>query len=196
MIPALIFLAMVVVFIAWVASMYNKLVSLRNRFKNAFAQIDVQLKRRYDLIPNLVETAKGYMKHEKETLEAVVNARNQAAAASKRAAENPGDPDSMKGLTGAETALTGTLGRMFALMESYPDLKANQNMAQLMEELTTTENKVAFARQGYNDSVMVYNTRCSVFPSVIIANSMGFNQAELFEIEAPAEREAPKVSFS
>ena len=196
MTSALIFLVVVVVFIAWVASMYNKLVSLRNRFKNAFAQIDVQLKRRYDLIPNLVETAKGYMKHERETLEAVVKARNQAAAASKRAAENPGDPDSMKGLTGAETALTGTLGRMFALMESYPDLKANQNMAQLMEELTTTENKVAFARQGYNDSVMVYNTRCSVFPSVIIANSMGFNQAELFEIEAPAEREAPKVSFS
>ncbi len=196
MIPALIFLVVVVVFIAWVASMYNKLVSLRNRFKNAFAQIDVQLKRRYDLIPNLVETAKGYMKHERETLEAVVNARNQAAAASKRAAENPGDPDSMKGLTGAETALTGTLGRMFALMESYPDLKANQNMAQLMEELTTTENKIAFSRQAYNDSVMVYNTRCSVFPSVIIANSMGFKQAELFEIEAPAERKAPKVSFS
>ena len=196
MIPALIFLAVVVVFIAWVASMYNKLVSLRNRFKNAFAQIDVQLKRRYDLIPNLVETAKGYMKHERETLEAVVNARNQAAAASERAAENPGDPDSMKGLMGAETALTGTLGRLFALMESYPDLKANQNMAQLMEELTTTENKIAFSRQAYNDSVMVYNTRCSVFPSVIIANSMSFNQAELFEIEAPAERVAPKVSFS
>jgi len=196
MTSALIFLVVVVVFIAWVASMYNKLVSLRNRFKNAFAQIDVQLKRRYDLIPNLVETAKGYMKHERETLEAVVNARNQAAAASKRAAENPGDPDSMKGLTGAETALTGTLGRMFALMESYPDLKANQNMAQLMEELTTTENKIAFSRQAYNDSVMVYNTRCSVFPSVIIANSMGFKQAELFEIEAPAERKAPKVSFS
>lgn len=196
MTSALIFLVVVVVFIAWVASMYNKLVSLRNRFKNAFAQIDVQLKRRYDLIPNLVETAKGYMKHERETLEAVVNARNQAAAASKRAAENPGDPDSMKGLTGAETALTGTLGRMFALMESYPDLKANENMAQLMEELTTTENKIAFSRQAYNDSVMVYNTRCSVFPSVIIANSMGFKQAELFEIEAPAERKAPKVSFS
>jgi len=192
MTSALIFLVVVVVFIAWVASMYNKLVSLRNRFKNAFAQIDVQLKRRYDLIPNLVETAKGYMKHERETLEAVVNARNQAATASKQAAENPGDPDSMKGLMGAETALTGTLGRMFALMESYPDLKANQNMAQLMEELTT----IAFSRQAYNDSVMVYNTRCSVFPSVIIANSMGFNQAELFEIEAPAEREAPKVSFS
>jgi LemA protein len=196
MTSALILLVVVVVFIAWVASMYNKLVSLRNRFKNAFAQIDVQLKRRYDLIPNLVETAKGYMKHERETLEAVVNARNQAATASKQAAENPGDPDSMKGLMGAETALTGTLGRMFALMESYPDLKANQNMAQLMEELTTTENKIAFSRQAYNDSVMVYNTRCSVFPSVIIANSMGFNQAELFEIEAPAEREAPKVSFS
>ncbi len=196
MTSALILLVVVVVFIAWVASMYNKLVSLRNRFKNAFAQIDVQLKRRYDLIPNLVETAKGYMKHERDTLEAVVQARNQAATASKRAAENPGDPDSMKGLMGAETALTGTLGRMFALMESYPDLKANQNMAQLMEELTTTENKIAFSRQAYNDSVMVYNTRCSVFPSVSIANSMGFNQAELFEIEAPAEREAPKVSFS
>ena len=138
MTSTLIFLVVVVVFIAWVASMYNKLVSLRNRFKNAFAQIDVQLKRRYDLIPNLVETAKGYMKHERETLEAVVNARNQAAAASERAAENPGDPDSMQGLMGAESALTGTLGRMFALMESYPDLKANQNMAQLMEELTTT----------------------------------------------------------
>ncbi len=193
---ALIFLVVVVVLIAWVASMYNKLVSLRNRFKNAFAQIDVQLKRRYDLIPNLVETAKGYMKHERETLEAVVNARNQASAASERAAESPGDPDSMQGLMGAESALTGALGRMFALMESYPDLKANQNMAQLMEELTTTENKIAFSRQSYNDSVMVYNTQCSVFPSVVIANSMGFNQAELFEIEAPAEREAPKVSFS
>ncbi len=196
MTSALIFLVVVVVFIGWVASMYNKLVSLRNRFKNAFAQIDVQLKRRYDLIPNLVETAKGYMKHERETLEAVVNARNQASSANERAAASPGDPDSMKGLMGAESALTGALGRMFALMESYPDLKANQNMAQLMEELTTTENKVAFARQSYNDSVMVYNTRCSVFPSVIIANSMGFNQAELFEIEAPAEREVPKVSFS
>ena len=193
---ALIFLVVVVVLIALVAGMYNKLVSLRNRFKNAFAQIDVQLKRRYDLIPNLVETAKGYMKHERETLEAVVNARNQASAASERAAENPGDPDSMQGLMGAESALTGAMGRMFALMESYPDLKANQNMAQLMEELTTTENKIAFSRQAYNDSVMVYNTQCSVFPSVIIANSMGFNQAELFEIDAPAEREAPKVSFS
>ncbi len=196
MTSALIFLVVVVVFIAWVASMYNKLVSLRNRFKNAFAQIDVQLKRRYDLIPNLVETAKGYMKHERETLEAVVKARNQASAASERAAESPGDPDSMQGLMGAESALTGAMGRMFALMESYPDLKANQNMAQLMEELTTTENKIAFARQAYNDSVMVYNTQCSVFPSVIIANSMGFQQAELFEIDAPAEREAPEVSFS
>lgn len=196
MTSTLIFLVVVVVFIAWVASMYNRLVNLRNRFKNAFAQIDVQLKRRYDLIPNLVETAKGYMKHERETLEAVVNARNQASAASERAAESPGDPNSMQGLMGAESALTGALGRMFALMESYPDLKANQNMAQLMEELTTTENKIAFSRQAYNDSVMVYNTQCSVFPSVIIANSMGFQQAELFEIEAPAEREAPKVSFS
>jgi LemA protein len=196
MTSALIFLVVVVAFIAWVASMYNRLVGLRNRFKNAFAQIDVQLKRRYDLIPNLVETAKGYMKHERETLEAVVNARNQAAAASEQAAQSPGDPNSMQGLTGAESALTGALGRMFALMESYPDLKANQNMAQLMEELTTTENKIAFARQAYNDSVMVYNTQCSVFPSVIIANSMGFQQAELFEIDSPAEKETPQVSFS
>jgi LemA protein len=196
MTSALIFLVVVVAFIAWVASMYNRLVGLRNRFKNAFAQIDVQLKRRYDLIPNLVETAKGYMKHERETLEAVVNARNQAAAASDQAAQTPGDPNSMQGLMGAESALTGALGRMFALMESYPDLKANQNMAQLMEELTTTENKIAFARQAYNDSVMVYNTQCSVFPSVIIANSMGFQQAELFEIDDPAEKETPKVSFS
>ena len=196
MTSALIFLVVVVGFIAWVASMYNRLVGLRNRFKNAFAQIDVQLKRRYDLIPNLVETAKGYMKHERETLEAVVNARNQAASASEQAAQSPGDPNSMQGLAGAESALTGALGRMFALMESYPDLKANQNMAQLMEELTTTENKIAFARQAYNDSVMVYNTQCSVFPSVIIANSMGFHQAELFEIDDPAEKETPKVSFS
>jgi len=196
MTSALVFLVVVVGFIAWVASMYNRLVGLRNRFKNAFAQIDVQLKRRYDLIPNLVETAKGYMKHERETLEAVVNARNQAASASEQAAQSPGDPNSMQGLAGAESALTGALGRMFALMESYPDLKANQNMAQLMEELTTTENKIAFARQAYNDSVMVYNTQCSVFPSVIIANSMGFHQAELFEIDDPAEKETPKVSFS
>ena len=191
----LIFLIVVVGLIAWVAGMYNRLVSLRNRFKNAFAQIDVQLKRRYDLIPNLVETAKGYIKHERETLEAVVNARNQASAASDRAAESPGDPSSMKGLMTAETALGGALGRLLAVVEAYPDLKANQNMAQLMEELSTTENKIAFARQSYNDSVMVYNTRCQVFPSVIVANSMGFTQAELFEIEAAEEREAPKVSF-
>ena len=195
MIPLLIFLVVVVLLIAWVAAMYNRLVSLRNRFKNAFAQIDVQLKRRYDLIPNLVETAKGYLKHERETLEAVVAARNQASAASDRAAESPGDPSSMKDLMGAETALTGALGRLFAVVEAYPDLKADQTMTQLMEELTTTENKIAFSRQAYNDSVMVYNTRCAVFPSVIIANSMGFNLAELFEIEAPEQREAPKVTF-
>ena len=191
----LIFLIVVVGLIAWVAGMYNRLVSLRNRFKNAFAQIDVQLKRRYDLIPNLVETAKGYIKHERETLEAVVNARNQASSASDRAAESPGDPNSMKGLMTAETALGGALGRLLAVVEAYPDLKANQNMAQLMEELSTTENKIAFARQSYNDSVMVYNTRCQVFPSVVVANTMGFNQAVLFEIEAAEEREAPKVSF-
>ena len=191
----LIILVVVVAFIALVAGMYNRLVSLRNRFKNAFAQIDVQLKRRYDLIPNLVETAKGYLKHERETLEAVTSARNLASSASDRAAESPGDPNSMKGLMSAEAALGGALGRLLAVVEAYPDLKANQNMIQLMEELTTTENKIAFARQSYNDSVMVYNTRCQVFPSVILASTMGFNQAVLFEIEAAEEREAPKVSF-
>jgi LemA protein len=175
--------------------MYNKLVTLRNRFKNAFAQIDVQLKRRYDLIPNLVETAKGYMAHERDTLEAVIQARNQASSAGQKAAENPGDAAGMQGLMGAETALTGAMGRMFALMESYPDLKANENMKQLMEELTSTENKVAFSRQAFNDSVTAYNTARETFPTALIAGTFNFTEAQLFEIQE-AEKEAPQVSFT
>ena len=175
---------------------FNKLVALRNRYKNAFAQIDVQLKRRYDLIPNLVEVAKGYMKHEKETLEAVIQARNQAVSAGEKAAANPGDPTAMKSLGQAEGTLTGALGRLFALTEAYPDLKANENMMSLQEELTSTENKVSFARQAYNDAVTVYNTSREVFPAVIFVGAFGFLEANLFEIEEPQEREAPKVSFN
>jgi LemA protein len=191
----LILLGLLVLFVLLLVGIYNRLVTLRNRFKNAFAQIDVQLKRRYDLIPNLVETAKAYMKHERETLEAVIRARNQAVTAEGRAAANPGDPNAMKGLMGAESALTGAMGRLFALMESYPDLKANQNMAQLSEELTSTENRVAFARQAYNDAVMEYNTAREKFPNVLIAGSMGFPEAPLFEVEVKEERQAPKVAF-
>jgi LemA protein len=179
-----------------VVVIYNRLVGLRNRFKNAFAQIDVQLKRRYDLIPNLVETAKGYLQHERGTLEAVITARNAAAAANTRAAQDPGDAGAVRALSGAENALAGTLSRLFALAEAYPDLKANQTMAGLMEELTSTENKVAFARQAYNDSVMTYNTGRETFPSNLVAGAFSFNAAELFEINNAAEREAPKVSFS
>ena len=193
---AIIVVVVILFIIVWAVGIYNRMVKLRNRFKNAFAQIEVQLKRRYDLIPNLVETAKGYLKHERETLEAVINARNQAVSAGKTAADNPGDPEAMKGLMGAETLLTGALGRFFALAEAYPDLKANQNMMQLSEELTSTENKVSFARQAYNDAVMNYNIRRETFPDMIIANATGFGPAELFEIEAPEQREAPKVSFS
>ena len=174
---------------------YNGLVALRNRYKNAYAQIDVQLKRRYDLIPNLVETAKGYIKHERGTLEAVIGARNAASAASVRAAQNPGEATAMKELSGAETALTSTLGRLFAVAEAYPDLKANTTMIALMEELTSTENKVAFARQAYNDSVMTYNTKRETFPTNLIAGPFNFGPAELFVIEKPEEKEAPKVSF-
>ena len=182
--------------LVFVISIYNRLVSLRNRFKNAFSQIDVQLKRRYDLIPNLVETAKGYLQHERNTLEAVIAARNAASAANSRAAQSPGDPNAMKQLAGAEAALTGTLGRFFALAEAYPDLKANQTMSRLMEELTSTENKVAFARQSYNDSVMTYNTARETFPSNLIAGPFNFGPAQLFEIEQPEQKEAPKVSFT
>ena len=180
----------------WLVGAYNRLVALRNRFKNAYAQIDVQLKRRYDLIPNLVETAKGYIKHERGTLEAVVAARNAASAANVRAAQNPGDAAAMKDLSGAETALTSTLGRLFAVAEAYPDLKANTTMMTLMEELTSTENKVAFARQAYNDSVMAYNTLRETFPTNMIAGPFSFGPAELFVIEKPEEKEAPKVSFT
>ena len=188
-------LVIVVVLVAWIAGIYNRLVSLRNRFKNAFAQIDVQLKRRYDLIPNLVETAKKYMAHERETLEAVIKARNQAAAAEQSAAGNPGDPSAMQNLMGAESALGGALGRLMVTVERYPDLKANQNMMQLSEELTSTENKVAFARQAYNDSVMQYNTQRETFPTVIFAGMFNFQSATLFEITNQEEREAVKVQF-
>ena len=195
-IVAIVVLAIAVILIAWLVGIYNRLVALRNRFKNAFAQIDVQLKRRYDLIPNLVETAKGYIAHERGTLEAVTQARNLAVSAVGRASANPGDPAAMKGLSNAEAQLTGALGRLIAVAEAYPDLKANQTMSQLMEELTSTENKVAFSRQAYNDAVMTYNTAREVFPNVIIANTAGFTAAQLFEIEKPEEREAVKVSFS
>lgn len=180
----------------WVISTYNRLISLGNRFKNSYAQIDVQLKRRYDLIPNLVETAKGYLAHERGTLEAVIAARNAAASANAKAAENPGDASAVKAVAGAETALTGALGRFFALAEAYPDLKANQTMASLMEELTSTENKVSFARQAYNDSVMSFNTAREMFPTNVVAGVFNFGPAELFTVERAEERQAPKVSFS
>ena len=178
-----------------IVGIYNSLVALRNKFKNAFAQIDVQLKRRYDLIPNLVETAKGYLKHEHETLEDVTKARNIAYAASQAAAANPADSNAVKGLVSAEGGLTGALSRLMVVAEQYPDLKANQNMMQLTEELTSTENKVAFARQAYNDSVMAYNTSRETFPNVVLAGMFGFLPAELFHVEDPSERNAPKVSF-
>jgi LemA protein len=178
-----------------VIGIYNSLVGLRNRYKNAFAQIDVQLKRRYDLIPNLVETAKGYLKHERETLEAVIRARNEAATAAGRAAASPGDRESMRGLGGAEAGLAGALGKLFALSEAYPDLKANQNMMQLMEELSTTENKISFARQAYNDSVMQYNTTRETFPSILLAGPLGFKPAELLDIPDDKQRETPQVKF-
>jgi LemA protein len=174
---------------------YNALVTLRNRYKNAYSQIDVQLKRRYDLIPNLVETAKGYLQHERGTLEAVIQARNAAVTANTRAAQNPGDVSAMKEISSAESALSGVMGRLFALAEAYPNLKANTTMMTLMEELTSTENKVSFARQAYNDAVMTYNTRREVFPSNVIASAFNFGPAELFVIEKPEQKEAPKVAF-
>jgi LemA protein len=189
------FIFILIVLGLYAMGIYNALVSLRNRFKNAFAQIDVQLKRRYDLIPNLVETAKAYLSHERETLEAVIQARNGAASAEQKAAATPDDPGAIKALMGAETALTGAMGRFFALSEAYPDLKANQNMAQLTEELSSTENKIAFARQSYNDSVMTYNTKRESFPANIFAGAFNFKEAQMFEITEEAEREAVKVSF-
>ena len=190
-------LGIIVALAIWAISIYNGLVALRNRYKNAFSQIDVQLKRRYDLIPNLVETAKGYLKHERETLEAVIKARNQAVTAAQGAAANPGNPAAMASLGQAEGALSGVLGRLFALAEAYPDLKANQNMMSIQEELTSTENKVAFARQAFNDSVMEYNTRRESFPDNVFAGMFGFTTAELLAAtESAEERKVPKVSFT
>jgi LemA protein len=186
----------VVVFFFAVIGAYNGLVTSRNRYKNAFAQIDVQLKRRYDLIPNLVETAKGYLKHESQTLENVIAARNAASSANIRAAQAPGELAAMKDLSGAEAALTGSLSRLFALAEAYPNLKADSTMNRLMEELSSTENRVGFARQSFNDQVMEYNTRREKFPTNIVANMFNFTAAELFLIDKPEQKEAPKVSFS
>lgn len=195
-IPIGLLVAIPLLLVFWGSGQYNALVRLRNRFENAFAQIDVQLKRRYDLIPNLIETAKGYMAHERETLEAVISARNQAMSVEKAAAAAPGDASKMRALMGAEGALTGALGRLMVVAEAYPDLKANQNMLHIQEELTSTENKVAFSRQAYNDSVTTYNTKRESFPTNVVAGMFNFNEAELFEIVDPAVREAPKVSFN
>ena len=192
----LVLLILIVVVGFWAVGLYNGLVGSRNQYKNAFAQIDVQLTRRHDLIPNLVETAKGYMKHERETLEAVIQARNSAVSGLAAAKSNPGDPAAMQQLGSSETVLTQTLGRLFALSESYPDLKANQNMMQLSEELASTENKVAFARQAYNDAVMSYNNKREMFPGSVVANMFQFQPAELLKIESEEKREVPKVSFT
>jgi len=192
-----VFLAIIVLLAVWAIGIYNGLVTLRNRFKNAFSQIDVQLKRRYDLIPNLVESVKGYIQHERGTLEAVVKARGSAVSAAQAAAAKPGDPAAMQGLAQAEGVLGGALGRLMAVFEQYPDLKANQNVLGLQEELSSTENKIAFSRQAYNDSVMEYNTKRESFPDNIFAGMFGFTAAELLQsTESPEERKAPKVSFS
>lgn len=192
----IIVLAIVLLIVFWAVGAYNRLVSLRNLFKNAFSQIDVQLKRRYDLIPNLVETAKGYMKHERETLEAVIAARNQAVSANARAAGDPTNASAMQQMAASEGALSSSLGKMFALSEAYPDLKANQNMLQLTEELTSTENRIAFARQAYNDGVMQYNTALEQFPGSMIASAFAFKSAEILQAtEAPEERRPVKVGF-
>lgn len=185
---------LLVLFVLWMVSVYNSLVVNRNQYKNSFAQIDVQLKRRYDLIPNLVESVKGYMAHERDTLEAVIKARNSAFSAGQKAAANPGEPAAMKELNQAEGQLSGALGRLFALSEAYPDLKANTNMLALQEELTSTENKIGFARQAFNDAVTAFNNKRAVFPTVVVAGMFGFTEAQLLEIESGA-REAPKVSF-
>jgi LemA protein len=193
---SIVILILIVLVVFFFIGQYNRLVTARNAFKNAFAQIDVQLTRRYDLIPNLVETAKGYMKHERETLEAVIKARNSALSGLKAAASDPGNAAAVAQLSGAEAQLGGALGRLFALAEAYPDLKANQNMMQLSEELTSTENKVAFARQAYNDAVMSYNNAREVFPSSVVAGMFNFTPAQLLDIAKPEAREAPKVSFT
>ena len=195
MVGILIGVGLAAVLAVGLVAIFNRLVTLRNRFHNAFAQIDVQLKRRHDLIPNLVETAKGYMKHERETLDAVISARNQAVTAGQQAVQSPGDPSAMEGLSRAENMLTATLGRLFALAEAYPNLKADQQMSHLMEELTSTENKIAFARQAYNDAVTTYNTTQQTFPNVVVAGPFGFRPANLLETEAVQERQTPVVAF-
>jgi LemA protein len=192
----IVILVLIVLAVFFFIGQYNRLVQARNAFKNAFAQIDVQLTRRYDLIPNLVETVKGYIKHERETLEAVIKARNTALSGLKAASADPGNAAAVAQLSGAEAQLGGALGRMFALAEAYPDLKANQNMMQLSEELTSTENKVSFARQAYNDAVMSYNNAREMFPSSVVAGMFNFAPAQLLEIAKPEAREAPKVSFT
>ncbi|MGH3738725.1 MAG: LemA family protein [Micromonosporaceae bacterium] len=192
---AIVGIVIVLVFAVAVIGIYNGLVRARNGYKNGFAQIDVQLTRRHDLIPNLVETAKGYIKHERETLEAVIQARNTAIAAQGQASANPGEPDAMRKLSQSENMLTETLGRLFALSEAYPDLKANQNMMQLSEELTSTENRVAFARQSFNDQVMGYNNKRETFPGNLIAGMFGFTPAALLEVESPEVRQVPRVQF-
>ena len=192
----IILLVIVVLIVLYFVAIYNGLVRARNGYKNAFAQIDVQLTRRHDLIPNLVETAKGYIAHERGTLEAVVQARNAAVSGLAGAKANPGDPAAMQQLGSTENALTQTLGHLFALQEAYPDLKANQTMMQLSEQLTSTENRVAFARQAYNDSVLTYNNKREVFPASVVAGSFAFAAAEPLQIDNPEVREVPKVSFS
>ena len=196
LITTLVIVGVLIVLVMIVVGIYNKLVTLKNRFENAFSQIEVQLQRRYDLIPNLIETVKGYMAHEKETLEAVIQARNQAQSSLQAASQNPGDASAIAGLAGAEGMLGGALGRIFALSESYPDLKANQNMANLQEELSSTENKVAFSRQAFNDSVTAYNTYKQSFPPVFFAGMFGHGQdGTLLEFESKKIKEAPKVQF-
>lgn len=195
MIGILVILGLLVVVGFWAVGIYNGLITSRNGYKNAFAQIDVQLTRRYDLIPNLVEVAKGYMAHERETLEAVIKARAAAVSGLAAAKASPGDAAAMQNLANADQGLTGALSRLMVVSEAYPDLKANQNMMQLSEELTSTENRVAFARQAFNDSVMAFNNKREVFPSSVIAGMFNFVAAALLEITEPAKREAPKVSF-
>ena len=190
-----IFFGLLLLLAFWAIALYNGLIGKRNRFRNAFAQIEVQLQRRYDLIPNLVETAKGYMSHEKDTLEAVIAARNQAMGAMQAAAAAPGDSNAMANLASAEAGLGGVLGRLMAVAEAYPDLKANQNMMAVQEELTSTENKVAFARQAFNDAVTVFNTARETFPALLIAGLLGFKEAMLFEVDDASARTAPKVNF-
>ena len=196
LIALLVVVVLVVVLIAWIVGLYNGLVVLKNRFKNAFAQIDVQLRRRYDLIPNLVETAKGYLKHERETLTAVIEARNQAAGAAKALAAAPGDPSAVKAFASAESGLAGLLSRLMVVVERYPDLKADAQMSRVMEELSSTENRIAFARQAYNDAVTEYNTKRELFPTSIVAGMFNFDPAALLEsTDSAAQREAPQVKF-